>query len=119
MKSFNPLLMLSIAKNRQTTTRQVYGPEQKLSRPDALKTVTQWPAYLSYDEANVGPLQKGMPAGLTILVSDLLTCPAKEIAGIRVIRTIVGGRTVHQKEAFDAFNPRQKGAANRIRIYLR
>ena len=97
MKSFNPLLMISIAVNRQTTSGQVYGPEQKLSRRDALRTVTQWPAYLSFDETNVGSLQKGMLADLTILDRDLLTCRAEEIAGIQVIRTIVGGRTVHQK----------------------
>jgi len=42
-------------------------------------------------------LQKGMLADLTILDRDLLTCPAGEIAGIQVMRTIVGGRTVHQK----------------------
>ena len=97
MNSFNPLLMISIAVNRQTTSGQVYGPEQKLSRRDALRTVTQWPAYLSFDETNVGSLQKGMLADLTILDRDLLTCRAEEIAGIQVIRTIVGGRTVHQK----------------------
>ncbi|MEI8381817.1 MAG: amidohydrolase [Planctomycetota bacterium] len=97
MNSFNPLLMISIAVNRQTTSGQVYGPEQKLSRRDALRTVTQWPAYLSFDETNTGSLQKGMLADLAILDRDLLTCPAGEIAAIRVMRTIVGGRTVHQK----------------------
>jgi len=38
-----------------------------------------------------------MLADLTILDRDLLTCPAGEIAGIQVMRTIVGERTVHQK----------------------
>jgi predicted amidohydrolase YtcJ len=98
MNSFNPLLMVSIAVTRRTRDGQVHGPEQALSRPDALRAVTQWPAYLSFDETKLGTLEVGKLADLVVLDGDYLACPATELAGLRVARTIVGGRTVFRRE---------------------
>ena len=86
--------MLSIAVTRRTQDGHVHGAHQKLSRLDALRTVTQWPAYLSFDEKKLGSLEPGKLADLVVIGSDYLTCPEEEIAKIKVLRTIVGGRTV-------------------------
>lgn len=97
MNSFNPLLMISIAATRRTLDGQVHGPHQKLSRLDALRTVTQWPAWLSFDETMLGTIEAGKLADLAVLDRDLLNCPEGELASIQVQRTIVGGKTVFQR----------------------
>jgi predicted amidohydrolase YtcJ len=94
MNSFNPLLMISIAATRKTIDGNVHGSQQQLSRIDALRTVTQWPAWLSFDEKKLGTLEAGKLADLAVLDRDLLNCPADELAQIQVERTIVGGKTV-------------------------
>lgn len=97
MNSFNPLLMLSIAVTRKTRDGNVHGPKQVLSRIDALRTVTQWPAYLSFDESKLGTLEVGKLADLVVLNRDYLACSDDELAKLTVERTIVGGRTVFRK----------------------
>jgi len=94
MNSFNPLLMISIAVTRKTINGHVYGEQQKLSRLDAIRTVTQWPAWLSFDEKKLGSLEPGKLADVVILDRDILRCPENEIAQTKVRRTIVGGKTV-------------------------
>lgn len=94
MNSFNPMLMVSIAVNRKTINGHVHGEHQKLSRFDALRTVTQWPAWLSFDEAKLGTLESGKLADLAILDRDILTCPAEALAQTKVRRSIVGGKSV-------------------------
>lgn len=94
MNSFNPLLMISIAVTRKTINGHVYGEHQKLSRLDAIRTVTQWPAWLSFDEKKLGSLEPGKLADVVILDRDILSCPENEIAQTKVRRTIVGGKTV-------------------------
>lgn len=95
MNSFNPLLMLSIAVTRKSISGQVYGPQQKLSRLDALRTVTQWPAWLSFDENRLGTIEPGKLADLTIIDGDYLNCSDEDISRLKVWRTIVGGKTVY------------------------
>ncbi len=97
MNSFNPVLMLSIAVTRKTLDGYVHGPQQALSRLDALRTVTQSPAWLSFDETKLGTLEVGKLADMVVLNGDYLTCPENEIAKLAVERTIVGGRTVFPK----------------------
>lgn len=95
MNSFNPFLMLSIAVTRRTDTGHVHGAHQRLSRLDALRTLTRWAAWLSFDEKKVGSLEHGKHADLVVIDRDYLNCPEEEIARIRALTTIVGGRVVH------------------------
>ncbi|MCC7422868.1 MAG: amidohydrolase [Planctomycetaceae bacterium] len=97
MNSFNPLLMLSIAVTRKTLGGGIHGERQKLNRLDALRTVTLWPARLSFDEDRLGSIEPGKLADLAVLDGDYLTCPEEQIARLRVERTIVGGRTVYKR----------------------
>lgn len=99
MNSFNPFLMLWIAVARKTDSGQVHGAHQKLSRLDALRTITQWAAWLSFDEKKLGTLEPGKLADMVVVDRDYLTCPEAEIAQIRAVRTIVGGKTVFEAGA--------------------
>lgn len=94
MNSFNPALMLYIAVTRKNDLGEVHGAGQKLSRLDALRTVTQWAAWLSFDEKKLGTLEKGKLADFVVLDRDYLTCPEEEIKMMRPVKTVVGGRVV-------------------------
>lgn len=97
MNAFNPALMLWIAVARKTDTGKVWGEQQKLSRLDALRSITTWAAWLSFDEDKLGSLEPGKLADLVVIDRDYLTCPEDEIRTIKPLRTIVGGRTVFQR----------------------
>jgi hypothetical protein len=90
--------MVSIAVTRKTLNGHVHGAHQKLSRLDAIRTVTQWPTWLSFDEQKLGTLEVGKLADIVILDRDLLTCPEDTIAQTKLRRTIVGGQTVFATE---------------------
>jgi predicted amidohydrolase YtcJ len=94
MNAFNPFLMLDIAVNRVDDHGNVHGPQQKLSRLDALRALTTWAAWLSFDEATLGSLEPGKLADLVILDRDYLTCPADQIKHIRPHTTLLNGRPV-------------------------
>jgi predicted amidohydrolase YtcJ len=97
MNSFNPFLMLYAAVTRKNDLGEVHGADQKLSRLDALRTVTQWAAWLSFDEDKLGTLEKGKLADFLVLDRDYLTCPEDEIKTMRPVRTVVAGKTVWGK----------------------
>jgi predicted amidohydrolase YtcJ len=96
MNSFNPFLMLHIAVTRKTDSGAVHGAHQKLSRLDALRAVTQWAAWLSFDEDKLGTFEVGKLADCVIIDRDYLTCPEDEIRSIRALKTLVGGKVVHE-----------------------
>ena len=72
-------------------------PEQRISVEEALTAYTRGAAYASFDERDKGTIAPGMLADLTVLDRDLRTIPPPEIRGAKVIRTIVGGRTVFKR----------------------
>jgi predicted amidohydrolase YtcJ len=97
MNSFNPFLMLSIAVTRKNDLGEVHGAHQRLSRLDALRAVTLWAAWLSFDEQKLGSLEAGKLADFVVIDRDYLTCPEDEIKDIRPLRTVLGGRTVWER----------------------
>ena len=82
---------------------KVYGPEQRISLFDALKTFTINGAYLTYDEDVRGSLEIGKLADLMILDADLTQVGEEELLTMssRVLATMVGGKFVFRKEGFE------------------
>jgi predicted amidohydrolase YtcJ len=95
MNAYNPFLMLQVAVTRCNREGDVYGKHQRISRIDALRCLTTSPAYLAFDEASKGSLEKGKLADLVVLDRDFLTCPEEEIAEIKVLKTMVDGGFVY------------------------
>jgi predicted amidohydrolase YtcJ len=72
-------------------------PAQKISVEEALRAYTFGGAYAAFDEANRGTLSVGMLADFAILERDITRIPPEQIRGVRVMRTVVGGRTVFER----------------------
>jgi predicted amidohydrolase YtcJ len=88
-------LWASIARKTQVNGTQL-GAEQKITRQEALKMHTVNAAYLSFEEDVKGSIEAGKLADLIVIDRDILTCPEDEIKETRVLRTILGGRTVYE-----------------------
>ena len=67
---------------------------QRVTREEALKMFTIWPAIASFQEDVKGTIEKGKLADLTVFNKNLMTIPDHEILESKNILTIVGGRVV-------------------------
>ncbi len=65
--------------------------ENAISREDALRSITIWPAMGSFDESNRGSLEPGKAADIVILDKDIMECDEAEIPESGVIATYVDG----------------------------
>jgi predicted amidohydrolase YtcJ len=96
LNPYHPFLTMYTAVTRKTATGLVVGPEQRVSREEALRMMTIDAAYLSFDEKRKGSIENGKLGDLAILSDDFLACDAERIKDIRAVLTVVGGRVVHE-----------------------
>jgi predicted amidohydrolase YtcJ len=76
--------------------KRTYYPEQKLTIGEALAAYTTGAAYAEFAETFKGTLATGMLADFVVLDRDLTKVPPEQILGTRVLRTVVGGKTVYE-----------------------
>ena len=70
------------------------GPDQCLSREDALACASREGAYLTFEEDDKGTLEIGKLADIAVLDQDALTAPEDALPDIRADLVIVGGEVV-------------------------
>ncbi len=85
---------ISHVVTRKTNADRPLGPSQAITRIEALAAASREGAYLSFEEDVKGTIEPGKYADLAILSEDVLTCPEDQIADIRSVATITGGRVV-------------------------
>ena len=73
-----------------------YFPDQKLTIEQALAAYTTGSAYAQFAEKEKGTLAPGMLADFVVLDRDLTKVAPPEILKTRVLRTVVGGKTVYE-----------------------
>ena len=73
-----------------------WHPEQAVSREQALKMFTIWPAYAAFDEKDKGSIEIGKLADFTVLSQDIMKIPEPEILQTRCIMNIIGGGIVFE-----------------------
>ena len=99
VEEVNPLLTFHAAVTRQDPTNWPAGgwyPEQKMTREEALQSITIWPAYAGFEESTLGSLTPGKYADFVVLDRDIMHVPDTEILSTRVISTWIGGKRVYE-----------------------
>ena len=71
--------------------------EEAVTRAQALKMFTIWPAYAAFEEKLRGSVEPGKLADLTILSADIMTIPEAEILKTRCVMTVINGEIVFEK----------------------
>ncbi len=97
----NPMIEFYASVTRRDTTGFSTGgwhPELRMTRAEALKSLTIWGAMAAFEEDLKGSLAPGKLADLVVLDRDLMTAPENELFQIKVLLTMVGGKIVHQNE---------------------
>ena len=75
-----------------------WHPEEKVTREQALKMFTIWPAYAAFEESLRGSIEVGKLADLTILSADIMKIPEMEILKTECLMTVIGGEIVYEKQ---------------------
>lgn len=102
VESVNPLISFYAAVTRQDESGHPPGgwyPAQRMTRTEALKAMTIWPAHAGFQEALIGSIKAGKLADLTVLDRDIMTVPPNQILSAHVVATFVGGRQVYSRAA--------------------
>ena len=101
IEELDPLLGLRAGVLRSLDERDAWHPEQAITIEAALAASTVAPAWLARDERRRGRLVPGQLADLVVLDRDPVSCPPAELADIRVVATMLGGRWVYGGPPFD------------------
>jgi predicted amidohydrolase YtcJ len=80
---------------RMSRSGVAFGPEEKITREEALRMFTVNPAYAEFQEKVKGSIAPGMLADFIILNQDLMTVPDDKILDTRPLATFVDGRRVY------------------------
>ena len=73
-----------------------WHPEFAVTREDALKMLTVWPAQSAFQEKIRGTIEVGKQADLSIFDTNFMTVEPAQILKARTVMTIVGGKIVHE-----------------------
>jgi predicted amidohydrolase YtcJ len=74
-----------------------FDPGQKLTRAEALRTMTLDAAYGSFAEAEKGSIEVGKLADLVVLSQDILAVPDDALMKTEIVATIVDGKLLYEK----------------------
>jgi len=76
------------------------GSDVGLKLPVAIRAITANSAYELHAEQDVGSLEPGKLADFIVLDRNIFTVPPQQIAGVKVLLTVVGGRPVYRDASF-------------------
>lgn len=74
-----------------------WEPQEKISLEDCIRAYTSGSAYAEFEEGRKGELKVGEYADFIVLSQDLTKTEPKDLLKTEVLQTVVGGRTVYQK----------------------
>ena len=77
-----------------------WHPELAVSRAEALKMFTIWPAYAAFQEKDLGTIEVGKLADFTVFSNDIMTIPEAEILEVETVMTVVDGEIVYYHPEF-------------------
>jgi predicted amidohydrolase YtcJ len=88
-------LYAAVTRKNEAGTKEFF-PEQKITIQQAIVAYTAGSAYAEFQEKQKGVLAPGMLADFVVLDRDITKVAPPEILKTRVLRTVVGGKTVYE-----------------------
>jgi predicted amidohydrolase YtcJ len=76
--------------------KKEFFPEQRITMDQAIAAYTSGSAFAEFEEKEKGKLAPGMLADFVVLDRDVTSIPADKVVGTKVLRTVVGGKTVYE-----------------------
>ena len=95
----DPLITYHSAVTRENGAGAPPGgwyPRERMTRDEALRSMTIWAAQAGFQENDLGSISVGKYADFVLLDRDIVRIPAEQILAARVIGTYVGGKSVYQ-----------------------
>jgi predicted amidohydrolase YtcJ len=98
VEDVSPIENFHASVTRKTDEGTGFFPEQRMTRDEALRSLTLDAAYAAYEEEIKGSLTPGKLADIVVLSRDIMTVPDDEILGAEVDLTLVGGEIVYRRD---------------------
>ncbi|HET9066883.1 MAG TPA: amidohydrolase [Gemmatimonadales bacterium] len=73
-----------------------WHPEEAVTRQQALRMFTWYPAFAAFAEDRAGTIEVGKRGDFTVLDHDIMTIPAPEILATKNVLTVIGGEVVYE-----------------------
>ncbi|QDU31104.1 N-substituted formamide deformylase precursor [Anatilimnocola aggregata] len=96
---FEPLMAMQSMVTRRDYKGRTWGENQKVAAAEALRICTLHGAYASFEEKQKGSITPGKLADFVLLAADPLTVDPQTIKDIKVVRTVIEGKTVYPLNA--------------------
>jgi len=93
---FDPRMAIQGMVTRTGWDGKTWGANQKISLDEAIRVNTLNGAYNSHEENIKGSITAGKLADYVVLAEDLYSIPVDKIKDVKIIRTVVGGKTVYE-----------------------
>ena len=113
VEQVNPLISFHASVSRQDEHNWPTGgwfAEQRMTREEALKSMTLWPAIAAFQEAELGSLAPGKLADFVVLDQDIMSVAPERILATRVLATYLAGRPVFERTPTPATTRASVGA---------
>jgi predicted amidohydrolase YtcJ len=81
---------------RSEDGKQEFFPEQRLTMDQAIAAYTTGSAFAEFEEKEKGKLVAGMLADFVVLDRDVTASSPEKLLATKVLRTVVGGKTVYE-----------------------
>jgi len=99
VEHWNPLISFHSSVTRQDANGWPAGgwfPAERMTRAEALLSMTLWPAYAAFMEDVTGSLSPGKYADFVVLDQDIMTVAPERILDTRVLATYLGGTAIYE-----------------------
>ena len=104
--SYNPWVSLSwLVTGKTVGGMTLYPVRNRLDRETALRLWTEANTWFSNEQGKKGQIKAGQLADLALLSEDFFEVPETQIAHLRSVLTVLGGRVVHGSDSFTHLAP--------------
>jgi predicted amidohydrolase YtcJ len=93
---FDPRMAIQGMVTRTGWDGKTWGANQKISLDEAIRVNTLNGAYNSHEENIKGSITAGKLADYVVLAEDLHSIPVDRIKDVKIVRTVVGGKTMYE-----------------------